>query len=863
MAFNHEYLTRIGGGGKGSSIWTYKTEDEIQTVGGADYFQDAWQKLKLGDALLVMQVTGLDTNSEQPVDTRWYTISTRARNVLTVGTLKFEGDISPDSGVDLDDPIAAPGIVSFTSADFAYEEGAGQVNVTVQRLGGSDGLIRVDVVDMLTGTATADTDYDGFEPITLEWADGDADPKTASINLTGTVASGDRTIAIAIDEPYGFPPPILGQQNTATLTITDTPTLSSPWSKGDIGSPAIAGDAFDDGSILTNQASGDINGPVDKGHMVYQAKSTDHEIIAEVKSIGGASQHSAAGVMIRQSLDEGAPYVWMRISNHVSLNIRFQRRETADAGDLFQQVGFTTLPDFVRLVKSGNDFSAYIGPSESGPWTQVGDTQTVVMTGSPLYGIASCSTDDAELAAATFNMPALVENTANGVLQFSAVAYNYTEGDGSVDVTLTRTDGGSGAVSVEIYDTGNGTAVSDTDYNAITPTVVNWGDGDTANKTFAVNLTGTATTGSRYAELGLRTVTGGATIGAKILANLNIGESSVTWAPQFIIDTIGFDNYAPGHWEFIGTRKNNGVASEAKSLGNSGFKGVKVRYSWKEIHTGVNTFDFSDIESDIATLAADGKKLWIMIELIQWNGSSSPQVPAWMWGDSDYGGGNQGPNGEGPYYGTFWRDVQNNGWYPHWGNANVRTAYAALMTALGAAYNNHPTVEGIVAMSESAYRRQDAVNPTMTCNDWETAYKANANAAKAAFPNKIRNIMINFACWDEADVAANWAPTNGFALGTPDSYFIPSKQSVRDNIFPAIKTGDDYPNGPDVQWANYPRNFDEAGLDVAAFYALIKTEMDPSYVFWRNREPYWTNEVLPIVAAGQPPRAQLFYDNRP
>jgi len=72
------------------------------------------------------------------------------------------------------------------------------------------------------------------------------------------------------------------------------------------------------------------------------------------------------------------------------------------------------------------------------------------------------------------------------LLQFSATNYNINEGDGAATITVTRTENSLGAVSLE-YATSDETATAPNDYSQTTGTL-NWADGDTADKTFTVDI---------------------------------------------------------------------------------------------------------------------------------------------------------------------------------------------------------------------------------------------------------------------------------------------------------------------------------------------------------------------------------------
>ena len=71
MAINSDYLSQVGGGGNAPRIWTYKTEDTIATVDGADYFVEdgiAVRNFELGDVIFVSVVTNIGASNEALAD---------------------------------------------------------------------------------------------------------------------------------------------------------------------------------------------------------------------------------------------------------------------------------------------------------------------------------------------------------------------------------------------------------------------------------------------------------------------------------------------------------------------------------------------------------------------------------------------------------------------------------------------------------------------------------------------------------------------------------------------------------------------------------------------------------------------------
>jgi DNA/RNA endonuclease G (NUC1) len=120
--------------------------------------------------------------------------------------------------------------------------------------------------------------------------------------------------------------------------------------------------------------------------------------------------------------------------------------------------------------------------------------------------------------------PTPATTTNPGALQFSAATYSVAENGGSATITVSRTGGSDGAVSVN-YATSNGTATSGSDYTATSGTL-NFASGDAANKTFTVPVIDDVIyEGNETVNLALSSPTGGATLGSQSSAVLTIVEN--------------------------------------------------------------------------------------------------------------------------------------------------------------------------------------------------------------------------------------------------------------------------------------------------------------------------------------------------
>lgn len=110
---------------------------------------------------------------------------------------------------------------------------------------------------------------------------------------------------------------------------------------------------------------------------------------------------------------------------------------------------------------------------------------------------------------------------AVGSVQFSSVTYAINENSATATITVTRTFGSSGAVTVN-YATSNGTATAGLDYTAVSGTLV-WADGDFSPKSFTIPIaTDIAQESNETVIITLSNPTGGVTIGSPNSAVLTI-----------------------------------------------------------------------------------------------------------------------------------------------------------------------------------------------------------------------------------------------------------------------------------------------------------------------------------------------------
>ena len=109
-----------------------------------------------------------------------------------------------------------------------------------------------------------------------------------------------------------------------------------------------------------------------------------------------------------------------------------------------------------------------------------------------------------------------------GTIAFSTSAYSINESGGQATITVKRTNGSFGAVSIQYATAAGGTATVGSDYT-LTNGTLNWADGDTSDKTFTVTITDDQTNEpDETVNLILSNPMGGAQLGSTKTAVLTI-----------------------------------------------------------------------------------------------------------------------------------------------------------------------------------------------------------------------------------------------------------------------------------------------------------------------------------------------------
>ncbi len=455
--------------------------------------------------------------------------------------------------------VPSAGVVEFQSVTFSVAEGGATATITVLRNGGTFGSVSVDYASS-DGSATAGVDYNSSNG-NLAWADGDSAAKTFTVDVTQDAdVEGDETLVLTLSLATGGA--TIGSGGAATLTITDddsangvfqfsaatysvseagaTATINVTRTGGSVGavsvdygtsdSTATAGADYTTTSGTLNWADGDAG---TKAFNIPILQDVDLEAGEDVNLFlgsptGGAVVGTQGTAVLTITDDDSAGTLNFSTAAYnvseagVTATITVTR-----TGGNGGAIGVTYATSNGSAT-AGSDYTtttntlSWIAGDSADKTFTVDITEDLVVEGNETVNLAlSLPTGGAVLGATSTSVLTILDNDAAGTLQFSSATYSVNESALTVTITVTRTGGSTGAVSVN-YATSAGTA-NGADYTAASGTL-SWTDGDTASKTFnvAIKNNDNQAEGDETVNLALTGPTGGATLGTPSTAVLTI-----------------------------------------------------------------------------------------------------------------------------------------------------------------------------------------------------------------------------------------------------------------------------------------------------------------------------------------------------
>ncbi|MHB9132570.1 MAG: Ig-like domain-containing protein [Armatimonadota bacterium] len=190
--------------------------------------------------------------------------------------------------------------------------------------------------------------------------------------------------------------------DTHTASTTSSAAGITVWGSMDIGNVGLAGSAGYSAPTFTATGAGaGVTSTADAFRFVYQTMTGDCTIVARVATFSSTTSSARAGVMIRQSTAANAKE-GSSLFAPSNTRVYFHRRTSAGGNTSTSNSTAAAAPYWVKLVRSGNSFSAYKS-SNGATWTQVGNTVTISMTGTIYVGLAVTSGTTSSTRTATFD----------------------------------------------------------------------------------------------------------------------------------------------------------------------------------------------------------------------------------------------------------------------------------------------------------------------------------------------------------------------------------------------------------------------------------------------------------------------------
>lgn len=192
-----------------------------------------------------------------------------------------------------------------------------------------------------------------------------------------------------------------------TQVTTQDPPPSDQLVGEDIGDVAVPGSVSTANGVTTIAAAGDdIWDQADSFYFYNRAVTGNFELHARITSLGDTDPWAKAGVMIRATLDPGAPNVFAMLTAGNAAGL--QSRATPGASTNFTSGLWVSTPYWVFLSRNGNTFTALVSP-DGANWTLLG-TQTVDMPTTVYAGVAVTSHNPSTATQATITSLAFGPN---------------------------------------------------------------------------------------------------------------------------------------------------------------------------------------------------------------------------------------------------------------------------------------------------------------------------------------------------------------------------------------------------------------------------------------------------------------------
>ena len=168
------------------------------------------------------------------------------------------------------------------------------------------------------------------------------------------------------------------QSSVIRVFVNDNNSIK-PWTSKDIGETKIPGSSSLNEDVLIVKGNGKIGDNSDIFHYTYQKLNGDGELSALLKLLKPNPYGVLSGIMIRESLCDDSPMVFIGLRySGVRDNILVLGSRKEKGGSMeTEEKKLTNLPTNIKLVRSGNKFTAYYSQSYE-DWQEFSSVELVM-----------------------------------------------------------------------------------------------------------------------------------------------------------------------------------------------------------------------------------------------------------------------------------------------------------------------------------------------------------------------------------------------------------------------------------------------------------------------------------------------------
>lgn len=318
----------------------------------------------------------------------------------------------------------------------------------------------------------------------------------------------------------------------------------------------------------------------------------------------------------------------------------------------------------------------------------------------------------------------------------------------------------------------------------------------------------------------------------------------------------------PGHYQLIAGKKSDAMLTNF--IGNfknvPAMKGIQKEYFWSELEPSKGVYDFSEIDADIAKLAAHGKKLAITIKYKYQISAEKSSLPTYILNlpKATVGGVANVP----PYFeqGKPGDGMYNKGQHANLGHPGTQAAFKKLLDALAEKYDKNPNFASVsfletslgadvsTAIHDTFLDGFVAVDAYAGCAFEQTPVFQNLNFPRNRLPEYMANLKkygvglggpdVFWGSFDK--VEPDGRIMNGLAFKGKAGYPYPGVYHYYENMSKTV------PIGQQVHYENFnystresmlpepgkPHNL-SASVSLDKLYDFNVNKLKSNYIFWQ------------------------------